>query len=169
MTRHAGLALLAPPFRERLDRVIQRCQHERDLLLLDVFESIRAPSRQRALYERGRDPLAADFGRTVTRAQAYQSAHQYGLAVDLVFHLGSGWSWEEPSPGAWERLHDIARAEGLEPLSFEKPHLQLEDFDWRVLPPGPEDDEGWMAWLVAGGAFPRVVGSEDETPKPTAA
>jgi len=153
--RHTGLALLAPVFRGPLDRVLVRCQRDPDLVLLDVFESIREPSRQNALYERGRDPLAADFGRTVTRAKAYQGAHQYGLAVDLVFHLATGWSWDEPVPGAWERLHGIAREEGLEPLSFEKPHLQLAGFDWRALPKGPEDDAGWLAWLTDGGAYPR--------------
>ena len=118
-------------------------------LLLRVFESIRPPSRQNALYAQGRDRAKPDYGRTVTKARAYQSAHQFGLAVDLVFFVRGKWTWEEPFPGAWDRLHAAARGCGLEALSFEKPHLQLVDFDFRRLTPGPKDDAGWLEWLRA--------------------
>lgn len=149
MSRIASLDLLDPTFRARLDRVLVTCAKE--LPTLHVFETIRPPSRQEELYQRGRDPKAADFGRTVTRARAYQSAHQFGLAVDLVFKDSKGkWTWSEPFKGAWDKLHEIARAEGLEPLSFERPHLQLAGFNWRKLTRGPADDAGWVAWLARG-------------------
>lgn len=155
--RNTDLSLLAPPFRACLDRVMVRLQRDLDLSLLDVFEAARSPGRQRELYERGRDPSKDDFGRTVTRAHAYQSAHQFGLAVDLVFRTAAGgWTWDEPTKGSWDKLHAIAREEGLEPLSFEKPHIQLAGFNWKSLPKGPMDTVAWEAWLRAGGAFPTV-------------
>lgn len=145
MTRIADVALLAPAFRTRLASMLDELS--RDLPTLRVYETARAPSRQEALYRRGRDPKAPDFGRTVTRARAYQSAHQYGLAADLVFRIGDEWSWEEPERGAWDRMRLAAARAGLEPLSFERPHVQMIGFSWVGLARGPMDDEGWMRWL----------------------
>jgi hypothetical protein len=119
-------------------------------LPMRVFESIRAPSRQEMLYMRGRDPGAEDFGRTVTKARAYQSAHQFGLAADMVFRMADGtWTWDEPVRGMWDTFTRLAKAAGLETLNFERPHVQISGFDWRGLPRGPMDDGGWLAWLAA--------------------
>jgi len=149
MSRRADLTLLHPQFARTLHAVLDELADAR--IPLQVFESIRSPSRQEELYRRGRDPHAADWGRTVTKAHAYASAHQYGLAVDLVFHIGGKWTWEPPpgKAGWWGAYHAIAREHGLVPLSFEMPHIQAKAFDPKVLDRGPDDDAGWLAWLKA--------------------
>lgn len=145
--RHAAFDLLAPSFRASLEGLLGELAKDERTSSLRVFETIRSPSRQLELYARGRDPAKPDYGRTVTKAKPYQSAHQHGLAVDLVFHVGGSWTWSEPARGGWARLHTLAHAHGLEPLSFEKPHLQVRDFRWQTLARGPEDDAGWLEWL----------------------
>jgi peptidoglycan L-alanyl-D-glutamate endopeptidase CwlK len=114
---------------------------------LEVFETARSPARQADLYQIGRDPDVPGYGRTVTRAMPYQSAHQYGLGVDLVFRVAGRWTWEEPQRGMWDRFHTHARQAGLTPLSFEAPHVQLPGFDPAALPKGPGDTAGWLRWL----------------------
>lgn len=145
MSRIASLALLDPGFREAVQGVLDELDRN-DIPLL-VFESIRSPGRQTSLYGRGRNPSAPDFGRTVTKARAYQSAHQFGLAVDLVFLVDGEWTWEEPEGGMWASFHDIARGNGCVPLSFEQPHIQVAGFDWRTLERGTDNDSGWLQWL----------------------
>lgn len=146
--RIATLDELHPQFRRRLERLLGLLRNEG--IPLEPFETIRPPSRQEALYARGRDPHADDFGRTVTRARAYQSAHQFGMGADLVFKVDGRWTWDEPESGQWSRLRHLAMECGLESLSFEQPHVQIADFDWRPLVRGPETDEAWFAWLRAG-------------------
>lgn len=155
MSRIATLAGLDPEFRRRLESLLERTSVV--MPTLRVYESLRSPRRQEELYARGR--TTGTPGKTVTRARAYQSAHQHGMAVDLVFHNGKAWTWDEPFRGAWDELHRLARAEGLEPLSFEKPHIQVQGFRWQRLPQGPRDDDGWARWLANG----RVPGSEAPT------
>jgi peptidoglycan LD-endopeptidase CwlK len=140
-------SLLDPGFRRLLDAVVDECQ--RHGLPLEVFETIRSPARQEELYARGRDPGAPDFGRTVTKARAYQSAHQYGLAADCVFRVDGKWSWEPPPRMAagWSMFQTVADSHGLVTLPFEKPHVQARGFDWRDMKQGPADVLGWMKWL----------------------
>jgi peptidoglycan LD-endopeptidase CwlK len=118
--------------------------------LLEVYESVRTPVRQANLYARGRVPGQGEEGKTITRAKAWQSLHQYGLAVDLVFRRNGVWSWNAPTPRQWDRYQELARVQGLEPLSFEKPHVQLAGVDLAKLrrglyPTGGGD--GWEQWL----------------------
>lgn len=145
MSRIATLDLLRPDFGEKLGALLAACHDEG--LPLKVFESIRSPVRQTALYAIGRDRFAVDYGRTVTRARAYESAHQYGLAADLVFWVDGKWTWDAPTPGMWDSFDDLAALNGLETLSFEKPHVQLGTFNLRVMTPGPLGTAEWMEWL----------------------
>lgn len=145
MSRVATLDLLRPDFGERLGALLAACHDEG--LPLKVFESIRSPARQSHLYEIGRDPSAADYGRTVTHARAYESAHQYGLAADLVFYVDGKWTWDAPLKGQWAELGDLALLNGLETLSFERPHVPLATFNLRVMTPGPLGTAEWMEWL----------------------
>jgi peptidoglycan L-alanyl-D-glutamate endopeptidase CwlK len=145
--RRAELSLLRPDFRTALVGLMERLDEQQ--IPLAPFETIRSPGRQAELYGRGRNPDAADYGRTVTRAQAYQSAHQYGLGADLVFRLANGvWTWDEPQRGMWDVYTRLAKSCGLETLSFERPHVQIASFDWRHLTPGPMDEAGWLDWLA---------------------
>jgi hypothetical protein len=141
--RRADLDLLDRGFRAKLEAVIA------DLAAagspLKLYETIRSPARQKELFARGRDPDAADFGRTVTKATAYESLHQWGHAADLVGFVNGRWTWDIPK-GDWLALGVAAKRHGLETLSFEKPHIQTPDFRGHGKI-GPMDDAGWLAWL----------------------
>lgn len=119
--RDSDLDSLHPAVRERIARVLERLHAEG--LPFRVFEAYRTPDRQQYLYEQGRTRP----GSIVTRAKAWESLHQYGLAADLVLFENNRWSWDDKGPKArwWARLKEIGREEGLEPLSWEAPHLQF--------------------------------------------
>lgn len=82
-----------------------------------VFESYRSPIRQNYLYSLGRTIP----GKIVTRAQAWQSWHQYGVAADLAFYENRKWSWDGP----WEKVLPIFHARGFKSLDFEKSHVEI--------------------------------------------
>lgn len=142
--RYSDLGLLRPSTRAKVERVVTRLVTEQ--LPLRPFETARSPRRQRELYARGRDSKKADFGRTVTRAGAYQSAHQFGDGVDFVGWVNSAWTWDLPAR-IWKRYGEIAAAEGLVQLSFEQPHVQPAGWDWRSLTAGPQNTTDWLDWL----------------------
>lgn len=149
MSRRADMTLLHPGFARQVYAVMDELAAVG--IPLQVFETIRSPARQEELYRRGRDPEAADYGRRVTNAQPYESAHQYGLAVDMVLFIDGKWTWDLPrdKPGCWDLYHAIAKERGLVPLSFEKPHIQVKAFDHKLLDRGPADEAGWLEWLKA--------------------
>lgn len=98
------LAMLHPAFRPQVERVIAKL--EAGGSPLQVFEAWRSPIRQR---------LLAEQPSHVTNALPWQSAHQYGLAVDFVLKRPgkhSGWSWKVP-PAEWRKLAVAAASEGL--------------------------------------------------------
>ena len=105
-----------------------------------IFEGFRSPERQAKLYARGR----TSPGRIITRAKAWESYHQYGLAADMVALPEGKWSWSVPQAW-WDRLHALGREHGLEALSFEQPHLQLANLKLSDLKKGvlPEGDAIW--------------------------
>ena len=142
-------SLLYPPFRERILALMERLGHER--IPLAPYETARTPKRQAELFSRGRSPLLPGT-RIVTRARAWESRHQYGLAVDFVFRAGDKWTWEEPIKGQWERYHVLAKGLGLDVLSFERPHVQypwsLQDLRAGIMPAGGQGGE-WAAWVDA--------------------
>jgi hypothetical protein len=79
-----------------------------------VFETYRSPMRQQAIYEESSGH---------TGAQAYESAHQYGLAVDYVPFNGGVWSWDQKHD--WDFLRAAARGLGLKnDLSWDRPHVE---------------------------------------------
>jgi len=85
------------------------------------FETYRYPQRQLVLISKG-----------TTKALPFQSAHQYGLAVDFVPQITEGgittWSWHEEHP--WNMLKVMAMKHGLTvPISWDKPHVQHPLFD----------------------------------------
>lgn len=85
------------------------------------FETYRSPQRQQYLWTHT----------TSTKSQAWESAHQFGLAVDFVPHdptkpEGRGWYWEnEQNPPDWAYLKQQARRVGLSvPISWDKGHVE---------------------------------------------
>jgi hypothetical protein len=111
---------------------------------LRIFEAYRTPERQQFLYDQGRTRP----GSIVTKAQAWQSYHQYGLAADYVAFVNGSWSWDGTGERAqwWTQLHVIGRKHGLEPLSFEAPHLQLAGLTTGGLVAGKYPDGGDESW-----------------------
>ncbi len=119
--RRSDLAALHPIMREAVTELLQSFQNEG--LPFRVFEAFRNPLRQAWLYGQGRTRP----GSIVTHGQAWESYHQYGLAVDFVLWLNGTWSWNTLGINAsrWDRLHALGTKVGLEPLRFEAPHLQV--------------------------------------------
>lgn len=68
-----------------------------------IYETWRTPQRQRALFEQG-----------ITKADAWDSWHQYGLAVDLVFdNDDSKRGIQDPYKGDFYLLGGLSIKEGL--------------------------------------------------------
>jgi peptidoglycan LD-endopeptidase CwlK len=135
---------LHPIMRNAAAEVIRQCEAE--ALPFKLFEGYRTPERQQALYQQGRSN--SHPGPILTKAKPWDSYHQFGLAADFVLFVGEKWSWDTAGiyDHWWQRLEEIGRIYGLEPLSFEKPHLQivaleLADLKAGKLPGG--GDESW--------------------------
>lgn len=80
-----------------------------------AFEGYRTPGRQAELYRQRP---------SVTKADAWQSAHQYGLAIDFVLWTDSGWTWSAEHH-AWNFLHEQAAKVGLTaPIAWDPAHIQ---------------------------------------------
>ncbi|MFL5350847.1 MAG: M15 family metallopeptidase [Hyalangium sp.] len=149
-------------FGPRLDRTLVRFRRITGLDLR-AYETWRSPLRQEAEYELGRTKLGPrpsaerPMGGCVTWAKPWHSLHQFGLAADLVFFVDGKWSWEEPEPGAYARLHAIAKKEGLTPLYnrkgqlIEQGHLQLASVTADELLAGCnyDDTDAWSDQLMA--------------------
>lgn len=136
------LAILHPVVREKVGQVLAQLAAEG--IPLRVFESYRTPTRQNYLYAQGRTRA----GNVVTNAKAWQSYHQYGLAVDLVFYENGEWHWgrNQQHSRMYDRMHQIARSVGLEPLSWETPHIQLAGTSTANLYAGRWPAGGDAAW-----------------------
>jgi hypothetical protein len=79
-----------------------------------VFETYRSPIRQQAIYKEDRG---------LTNAQAYQSPHQYGLAVDFVPLVNGRWTWDGDHD--WDFLRAAARGLGLKnELDWDRAHVE---------------------------------------------
>jgi peptidoglycan L-alanyl-D-glutamate endopeptidase CwlK len=119
--RSSDPACLHPVFRRKSGELLEALAREG--IPFRLFEGFRSPERQQYLYAQGRTRP----GPVVTRARPWTSYHQYGLAGDFVLFENGKWSWDSAGANAraWRRLEEIGRQLGLEPLSFEKPHLQL--------------------------------------------
>ncbi|HYF26137.1 MAG TPA: M15 family metallopeptidase [Baekduia sp.] len=147
MARNAALEHLHPAFRMRALALEARLAAEG--IPLHRYEAARTPWRQAELYARGRTSGYGEFGKTVTRARAWESWHQYGLAADYVFRVDGKWTWAEPEAGMWHRYQQLAHDLDLQTLSREKPHVQLparrSDLLAGKFPQG--GDDSWEAWL----------------------
>lgn len=81
-------------------------------VLFAPFETYRHPQRQI-------DALA----NKTSRAGAYQSAHQFGLAIDFVPNINGKWSWDLKHP--WDYLRERAHARKLlNELTWDRAHVE---------------------------------------------
>jgi hypothetical protein len=107
---NTSLAWLHPKAREQFN-----------LLAMDVmpgfrlFEGFRDPGRQQALLMDTRG---------VTKAGAWASAHQYGLAADFVPWVNGRFTWAVDAK-VWDELKAAAELHGLAaPLKWDRAHVQ---------------------------------------------
>lgn len=95
-----------------LENLARAYQTGRTKSRFKLFEGFRSPMRQDALFEQGS-----------TKARAWQSAHQYGLAADVVVLDGSTWSWKPEHD--WRFLKLEAQRIGLSvPIENDRCHVQ---------------------------------------------
>ncbi len=140
-TRNTDLSLLHPVVRKAVEAVLADLQKAK--IPLFVFEAFRSPERQAYLYAQGRTRP----GSIVTYAKPWQSYHQYGLAVDLVFGGPGAWTWDEPRRGMWRQMHEMGARHGLMRLDFETPHLQLAGTSSSALQAGAYPVGGDRSWV----------------------
>jgi len=133
---------LHPEMRKKVKALLKKLGDEN--IPFKMFEGYRTPQRQAWLYAQGRTRP----GGRVTKAQAWQSLHQYGVAADFVLFLDGNWSWSTAGAHGtwWERLHELGVEVGLKPLSWEKPHLQMVGVARRDLQEGRYPDGGDASW-----------------------
>ena len=115
---NSSLDSLDPAFKSMLDSFMQRLREEH--VPMKVVEARRSPERQTYLAGKNKP------GATLTNAGAWQSPHQYGLAVDMVVDLAAlpedQRKWfssptDTSSPEAqkyWAKFGELAKASGLE-------------------------------------------------------
>ncbi len=162
--RDQELSHLHPTFREKARALLQALAAES--LPFRLFEAYRSPQRQQYLYGQGRSRP----GNIVTRARPWTSYHQYGLAADLVLFEDDRWSWDDAGERErwWRRLHELGRSVGLEPLSWETPHLQLVGLSVGDLQAGRYPPGGDLSWAEAmEGAILSWSGTPPGPPVPT--
>lgn len=109
MNIERNLEFLHPLARPAFETLAERLKNE---TVFRAFETYRSPLRQEILYPTGS-----------TRARAWRSPHQYGLAVDFVPWVNGAWTWDADSP--WQQLREYATAAGLLcELDWDRAHVE---------------------------------------------
>lgn len=111
------VALLHPTIRAQVERMLRDLDamfvQGRTPYRFEIFETWRSPRRQFELFQLG-----------VTKAMPWRSAHQFGLAVDVVPKVDGKWSWEVPST-VWSDLRAAALRVNLDcPISWDRAHVE---------------------------------------------
>jgi len=84
-----------------------------ETMRFEVFETYRSPERQAYLLRRGD-----------SKSGPWQSAHQYGLAADIVPQVNGRWTWDVGSD-RWTMLATYAVRHSLSvPISWDRAHVQ---------------------------------------------
>lgn len=118
--RTADFLLLHPSCKERFSDLRFRLKEgfRRGNTFTDFreFETYRHPFRQNEA-----------FANKVSRARAYESAHQFGLAVDFVPWDNGRWSWLPTHD--WDFLRRTAIDAGLvSSLSWDRAHVEADNW-----------------------------------------
>lgn len=117
---------LYPKFLELIKTLLVNCQNRGYTFF--AISAYRSPEEQSKLYAIGR----TSAGKVVTNAKAYESYHNFGLAVDLCHDLdhkkenGLQPSWDMAAYKVLqEEAHKLGLTSGLDFKSFpEGPHIQ---------------------------------------------
>jgi hypothetical protein len=165
MSRDTAPEHLHPVFRHNVQLLLNDLASAN--LPFRIFEGFRSPERQRELYSQSRSRP----GPRVTNADAWSSLHQYGVAADFVLYIDGKWSWDDSGERKkwWQQLHKHAAKHGLQPLSWELPHLQMQGLQLAQLQRGnypAGGDDGWAENLQQ--AITRWSGSPAAPPSPKA-
>lgn len=84
---------------------------------LNIFETWRHPARQDYLFRQG-----------YTKARAWQSAHQYGLAIDLAGKTKAGaWTWALNEADIRTAQSIAKRFDLVAPIAWDPTH-----FEWKL-------------------------------------
>lgn len=118
------LMLLSPYFRYRIERAIKELHDNGHDLF--IFEGFRSPQRSNYLYEQGR----TRDGKIITNAKAWQSFHNYSLAVDLLPKPNNRWSWDYEFDEPAKIMRNLGFTCGID---FKDPcHFQIDGgLSWR--------------------------------------
>lgn len=114
---------LHPACREKFVKLAIYLEDKADEIgvLFRPFEGYRSPERQEFVFKNG-----------TSKAHAWYSAHQYGLAVDFVPVINGVWNWSV-SRQSWDALKKAAEAHGLfVPISWDSPHVEATDL-WKKM------------------------------------
>jgi peptidoglycan LD-endopeptidase CwlK len=121
---------LRPEIRPQVDAFLSACQAAGIDVLVTC--TLRSNDEQAALYAQGRSAP----GHIVTDAQAGRSAHNYGLALDIVPMVNGKPDWNGHDP-VWLTLGSLGQAAGLQWAGApgfpfpEEPHFQHPN--WRAV------------------------------------
>ena len=108
--RITDFAFFAPCARQAFIELSASLAHDTPFLL---FEGYRSPTEQDLAYRRN-----------ASKAQAMESAHQYGLAGDFVPFIDGNWRWDQPDE-LWTTLTVRASEFGLlTSISWDRPHVE---------------------------------------------
>ena len=109
---------LRPEFRVLVDPFLEDCKAASIDILVTC--TLRSGAEQDALYAQGRTAPGA----IVTKAQAGQSAHQYGLALDLVPIVNGKPDWSGTDT-VWNEVIRLGIGGGLHSLQpMERAHFE---------------------------------------------
>jgi peptidoglycan L-alanyl-D-glutamate endopeptidase CwlK len=121
---------LRPEVRPQVDAFLAACAAAGADLLITC--TLRSRQEQDTLFAQGR----TSPGHIVTNARAGQSAHNYGLALDIVPMVNGKPDWNGSDP-IWDQIGALGVEAGLTWLGSpdstfkEKPHF--EHSDWRTV------------------------------------
>jgi len=115
--RNSSLDMLAPAVKARAEHALFYANTMG--YYVRPFETYRSPARHTSLYALGRTKP----GNVVTHAKAWESFHQYGVALDVVFFVNGRWSWDSINP--WDKIAAIFKSYGFTSLPFEKAHFEI--------------------------------------------
>ena len=145
--RSSDTALLHPAMRVAAHELLTTT--EAHGVKFTIWEAYRTPERQDYLY---RTKTKTSSGKLIrrTRAKAWTSFHQYGIACDFVFDMPGWGRWANKTAEhkeGWKLLHSVGESLGLTALYnrkgrlMEKPHMHMQGFSIKQLragewPPG---------------------------------
>ncbi|CAG0933335.1 Peptidoglycan L-alanyl-D-glutamate endopeptidase CwlK [Thermoflexales bacterium] len=114
------VAALHPSLQAKAQALIENA-HKKGLNIF-VFQGLRTIAEQDALYAQGRTTK----GSIVTNAKGGESYHNYGVALDVVFHGAEPWGEKHD----WQALGAAGKEAGLEwggdwAKFLDRPHFQL--------------------------------------------